>query len=47
MFRHPLLRDVAWISVLKLLVLVLIYASFFTPAHRIPMDVWEHITATR
>jgi uncharacterized membrane protein len=47
MFRHPLLRDVAWISLLKLLVLILIYALFFTPAHRVPVDVWGHIAATR
>jgi uncharacterized membrane protein len=47
MFRHPLLRDVAWISVLKLLVLILIYALFFTPAHRVPVDVWAHIASPR
>jgi uncharacterized membrane protein len=47
MFRHPLLRDIAWISLLKLLVLVLIYALFFAPAHRMPLDVWGHIAATR
>lgn len=43
MFRHPLARDVAWVSLAKLLVLILIYTLFFMPAHHMPVDVVSHI----
>ncbi|GGF43524.1 hypothetical protein GCM10011611_57460 [Aliidongia dinghuensis] len=38
MFRHPLVRDLARLSVAKLAILGLIYALFFSPAHRAPVD---------
>ena len=38
MFRHPLVRDLARLSIAKLAILGLIYALLFSPAHRAPID---------
>lgn len=43
MFRHPLVRDIAWILVAKLLVLTLIYVLFFMPTSHAPVDAMAHI----
>ena len=43
MFRHPLARDIAWVSIAKLVVLALIYVLFFTPAQHEPVDLFGHI----
>jgi hypothetical protein len=46
MFRRPLARDIAWISIAKLVVLVLIYALFFSPVQHSPEDTMRHIAET-
>ena len=38
MFRHPLVRDLARLSIAKLAILALLYALFFSPSHRAPVD---------
>ena len=38
MFRHPVMRDLARLTVAKLAILGLIYALFFSPSHRAPID---------
>jgi hypothetical protein len=38
MFRHRLVRDLARLSLAKLAILGLIYALFFAPSHRAPID---------
>jgi len=43
MFRHPLARDIAWISLAKLVVLALIYVLLFMPSRPAPADVVSHI----
>jgi hypothetical protein len=47
MFRHPLVRDIAWVSVAKLLVLTLIYLLFFTPNSHAPVGAMVHIAGAR
>jgi len=46
MFRHPLTRDLARLSVVKLAILALIYALFFSPSHRLPIDPAERIAGS-
>lgn len=43
MFRHPLMRDLARLTIAKLAILGLIYALFFSPSHRQPIDPVERI----
>jgi hypothetical protein len=43
MFRHPLMRDLARLTVAKLAILGLIYALFFSPSHRQPIDPVQQI----
>jgi hypothetical protein len=43
MFRHPLARDIAWVSIAKLVVLALIYVLFFTPSQHGRADLFGHI----
>ena len=46
MFRHPLMRDLARLTVVKLAILGLIYALFFSPSHRAPVDPAERFAAS-
>jgi hypothetical protein len=46
MFRHPLMCDLARLSVAKLAILGLIYALFFSPSHRAPIDPAERIAGS-
>ena len=43
MFRHPLARDIAWVSIAKLVVLALIYVLFFTPSQHGRADLFGHV----
>jgi len=46
MFRHPLMRDLARLSVAKLAILALIYVLFFSPSHHTPIDPAERISGS-
>jgi len=46
MFRHPLMRDLACLTVAKLAILALIYTLFFSPSHRQPIDPAQQIAGS-
>jgi hypothetical protein len=46
MFRHSLMRDLARLTVAKLAILGLLYALFFSPSHRAPIDPAERIAGS-
>ncbi|HVI87567.1 MAG TPA: hypothetical protein VM659_04645 [Dongiaceae bacterium] len=52
--RHPpggtmrssrLTREIAWVIVLKVIALILLYYFFFSPSHRPETDLAVHLTA--
>jgi hypothetical protein len=48
-WRVALRRHLAWLLLLKFAALVLLWALFFSPAHRVRVDagvIGEHLTAT-
>jgi hypothetical protein len=40
-----LMREIAWVIVLKVIALILLYYLFFSPSHRPEADLSVHLTA--